>query len=84
MMKYEFDNMVGITTDPACYEKIEYVYMNSDFFDDVNGKQQIADFYKKHDMDGIERLYKEDKKMKMNEVKSRTWTKMAKKYRQRQ
>jgi len=61
MMKCEFDNLVGITTDPACYEKIEYVYMNSDFFDDVNGKQQIANFYKHYDMNGIERLYRETK-----------------------
>ncbi len=61
MMKHEFDNMVGLVTDPACYEKIEYVYMNSDFFDNVNGKQQIANFYKHYDMNGIERLYRETK-----------------------
>lgn len=56
MMKHEFDNLVGITTDPDCYERIEQVYMNSEKF---NSKQEIADFYKKHDMNGIEKLYKE-------------------------
>lgn len=55
MMKQEFDKLVGMTTAPECYERIEYVYMNSDIFSD---KQQIADFYKAHDMAGIERVYK--------------------------
>lgn len=55
MMKQEFDKLVGMTTAPECYERIEYVYMNSDFF---TNKQQIADFYKAHDMAGIERIYK--------------------------
>jgi hypothetical protein len=55
MMKQEFDKLVGMTTAPECYERIEYVYMNSDFF---SNKQQIADFYKAHDMAGIERVYK--------------------------
>ena len=55
MEKHEFDKLVGMTTAPECYERIEYVYMNSEFF---TNKQQIADFYKKHDMAGIERIYK--------------------------
>lgn len=56
MMKHEFDSLVGITTNPECYERIEFVYMNSNKF---NTKQEIADFYKKHDMNGIENIYKE-------------------------
>lgn len=55
MEKKEFDKLVGITTAPECYERIEFVYMNSDIFSE---KQQIADFYKAHDMAGIERIYK--------------------------
>lgn len=56
MMKAEFDKLVGLTTSPESYERIEFVYMNSGFF---SNKQQIADFYKAQDMNGIERLYKE-------------------------
>ncbi len=56
MMKHEFDSMVGITTSDECYERIEYVYMNSN---DFNTKQEIADFYKQHDMNGIEKIYKQ-------------------------
>ena len=61
MMKHEFEKLVGMVVDPVCYEKIEYVYMTCNFFDDVSGKQQIADFYKRYDMNGIERLYRETK-----------------------
>ncbi len=61
MMKHEFEKLVGMDIGIDCYEKIEYVYMNSDFFDNVNGKQQIANFYKHYDMNGIERLYRETK-----------------------
>ena len=56
MMKQEFDHLVGITTDPACYERIEFVYMNSSRFPD---KKAIADFYQEHDMQGIESVYHE-------------------------
>lgn len=56
MMKNEFDTLIGITISPESYERIEYVYMNSDKF---NTKQEIADFYKKHDMNGIENIYKQ-------------------------
>jgi predicted transcriptional regulator len=59
MMKHEFEKLVGMTIDPACYERIEFVYTNSEQFSNTNGKQEIADFYKKHDMNGIEKLYKE-------------------------
>lgn len=61
MMKHEFEKLVGMKVDLYCYEKIEYVYMNSEFFDNVNGKEQIANFYKLFDMNGIERLYRETK-----------------------
>lgn len=56
MEKREFDKLVGMTTAPECYERIEFVYMNSDIFSE---KQQIADFYKAHDMAGIERVYRD-------------------------
>lgn len=56
MMKREFDELVGITTAPEAYERIEFVYMNCDEF---QTKQQIADFYKEKDMNGIEQKYKE-------------------------
>ena len=59
MMKHEFEKLVGMTIDPDCYERIEFVYTNSEQFSNSNGKQEIADFYKKHDMNGIEKLYKE-------------------------
>lgn len=54
MMKKEFDEMVGIVTDPDCYKRIEEVYTECDFF---QTKTQIAEFYKKYDMNGIERMY---------------------------
>ena len=56
MEKREFDELVGIVTAPEAYKRIEFVYMNDDEF---NTKQQIADFYKEHDMNGIEEKYKE-------------------------
>lgn len=54
MEKREFDKLAGIDTAPECYERIEFVYMNDDQF---STKQQIADFYKKYDMNGIEKKY---------------------------
>ena len=54
MMKQEFDNLVGIRTDPDCYERIEYVYMNCDL---INNKEHIARIYNKYDMNGIESIY---------------------------
>lgn len=54
MMKKEFDELVGIVTDPNCYKRIEEVYHECDFF---QTKEQIANFYKKYDMNGIERMY---------------------------
>lgn len=56
MEKKEFDKLVGIDTDPKCYERIEFVYMNSDKF---QTKQDIAEFYKEKDMNGIEAEYRE-------------------------
>ncbi len=57
MMKHEFDNLVGLTTDPECYKKIEAVYMQ---FDEMfPTKESVAAFYKKHDMNGFERMYRE-------------------------
>lgn len=61
MMKHEFEKLVGMEIDPVCYDKIEYVYMTCNFFDDVSGKQQIAEFYKRYDMNGIEKMYREMK-----------------------
>ena len=54
MMKKEFDDLLGMVTDPACYKRIEEVYMECDFFQD---KQQLVDFYEKYGMRGIERMY---------------------------
>lgn len=54
MMKHEFDELVGITTAEEAYTRIEFVYMNSERF---QTKQQIAEFYKEHDMNGIEKEY---------------------------
>lgn len=65
MMKHEFDALVGITTDPECYKKIEAVYMQ---FDEMfPTKEAIASFYKKHDMNGIERMYREALKIQQLE-----------------
>lgn len=65
MMKHEFDALVGIDTDPECYKKIEAVYMQ---FDEMfPTKEAIASFYKKHDMNGIERMYREALKIQQLE-----------------
>ena len=61
MMKQEFENLIGMPVSNECYERIEYVYTNCNFFTDVAGKEQIANFYKHYDMNGIERLYRETK-----------------------
>lgn len=55
MMYEEFCEGVGMKVDRKCYERIEHVYMAYDRFDT---KEAIYDFYKKHDMNGIEMLYK--------------------------
>lgn len=69
MMKHEFDELVGMETAPEAYERIEFVYMNSNEFDT---KQQIADFYKENDMNGIEKKCKEliEKEMRTEEFES--------------
>jgi len=51
----EFCEGVGMAVDRKCYERIEAVYMA---FDRFGTKQAIYNFYKKHDMNGIETLYK--------------------------
>lgn len=56
MMIHEFEKLTGTQIAPECWERIEYVYMNCDQF---KTKDQIADYYKKHDMNGIEKLYRE-------------------------
>lgn len=56
MMIHEFAKLTGIEPAPECWERIEYVYMNCDEF---KTKQDIAEFYKKHDMNGIEKKYQE-------------------------
>ena len=68
MMKHEFEKLVGMDIGIDCYEKIEYVYMLSTIFDNVNGKQQVADFYLLYGMEGIERLYR-DIRMKLDAIK---------------
>ena len=57
MMKCEFDKLMGLTTVPECYERIEYVYTHCPLFSETNGKAEIAEFYKRFDMKGINRLY---------------------------
>lgn len=52
----EFCEGVGMKVDRKCYERIEAVYMA---FDRFETKQAIYDFYKQHDMNGIEALYAE-------------------------
>ena len=54
MMKCEFDKLVGLKTEPTCYERVEYVYMNCDAIED---KYQIVKIYEDHDMNGIECIY---------------------------
>lgn len=52
MMIHEFEQLTGIQVAPECWDRIEYVYMNCEQF---KTKEQIADYYKKHDMNGIEK-----------------------------
>ena len=56
MMKWEFEERIGHSVSLECYERIEYVYTNCNFF---STKDQICEFYKRYDMNGIERMYKE-------------------------
>jgi hypothetical protein len=57
MLKREFEERLGMSVDPACYDHIAFVYTHCPLFSEVNGKQEIADFYKRFEMNGIERLY---------------------------
>lgn len=58
MMQKEFENLVGHPVDNECYKRIEAVYMNPLFDDMFPSKESVADYYKKHDMQGFEKLYK--------------------------
>lgn len=67
MMKYEFDKLVGIATALEAYERIEIVYLQ---FDELfPTKQVLASYYKKHDMNGIVKLYQEALKVQKLENK---------------
>lgn len=54
MMIHEFEKLTGIEPTPECWERIQYVYMNCDQF---RTKEELANYYKEHDMNGIEKLY---------------------------
>jgi hypothetical protein len=58
MNRREFEERIGFAVSPECYERIDFVYTHCPFFSDVNGKNEIAEFYLGYDMNGIERLYK--------------------------
>lgn len=76
MMKHEFDASVGIDTDPECYKKIEVVYRQ---FDEMfPTREAIAAFYKKHDMNGIERMYREALKIQELERQNKQLTQQLK------
>ena len=57
MMKHEFEKLVGFAVDDKCYERIEKVYMCPLFDNLFPNKQAVADYYKKYDMNGFEKLY---------------------------
>lgn len=57
MMKNEFEALLGKTVTREDYDVIEYVYTNSNFFSNANGKQEVTDFYKALGMEGIHRMY---------------------------
>lgn len=52
----EFCSGIGMKVDRKCFERIEAVYMA---FDRFETKAAICDFYKKYDMNGVEKLYTE-------------------------
>lgn len=54
MMKEEFEKKIGFEVSLKDYEKIEFVYMNSD---DFKTKDDIVNFYKMYKMDGIKKEY---------------------------
>ncbi len=58
MLKSEFEAISDSSVSNALYEKIETVYMECAMFSNVNGKEEIAEYYKKYGVPGIEALYK--------------------------
>lgn len=54
MYRLEFERAAGCEVSDEEYRIIELVYMNTDA---INGTDQIAEFYKKLGMDGIDILY---------------------------
>lgn len=63
MMKHEFEDMLGQTVTAEAYAKIEYVYANNDFFSNTNGKEEVVNFYKHFDMEGIDQMFWATKKV---------------------
>ena len=70
MMQKEFENLVGHPVDNECYKRIEAVYMYPLFDDLFPTKEAVASYYKKHDMQGFENLYKIAVKVKGIEAKA--------------
>lgn len=56
MMQIEFEQAVGIHISNDTFDRINEVYMESEFF---QSKEQLYSFYKHYDMNGIERMYKD-------------------------
>lgn len=57
MMKEEFEAMMGHSVGSETYKKIEICYMCFDFL--FPTKIDIAEYYRKHDIEDFERLYLE-------------------------
>ena len=53
MMQSEFEAGIGYEVPTYVFEKVEFVYMNSDFF---SCKEQVYSFWKKYDLNGFERM----------------------------
>lgn len=70
MMQKEFEKLVGHPVDNECYKRIEAVYMFPLFDDMFPSKEAVADYYKKHDMQGFENLYKVALKARALETKA--------------
>jgi hypothetical protein len=56
--KREFEERIGFEVSSECYERVDFVYTYCPFFSEVDGKNKIAEFYLRRNMNGIERLYK--------------------------
>lgn len=68
MMKKEFESAVGFEVCEDVFERINEVYMECEFF---TNKEQLYNFYKHYDMNGIERMYKMAIMNKRNEEEIR-------------